>query len=96
MTKAETKKALDTLNEITIKEQGLSFVKLLHQWHKGNSMFATDIERIVCKAMLAHKSQLKPQERVLNLCNDIGCNGHVKLRKTCEKCGRSVAFNPLK
>ena len=45
-----------------------------------------------------YQSQLKPQEveRVLNLCNDIGCNGHVKLRKTCEKCGRSVAFNPLK
>ena len=62
MTKEETKKALETLNEVTIKEQGLSFVKLLHQWHKGNSMFASDIERIVCKAMLAHKSQLKPQE----------------------------------
>ena len=47
---------------------------------------------------LANKSQLKPQEgeRVLNLCNDIGCDGHVVLRKTCEKCGRSVAFNPLK
>ncbi len=54
--------------------------------------------RKVAIAFAAHQSQLKPQEgeRVLNLCNDIGCDGHVVLRKTCEKCGRSVAHNPLK
>ncbi len=44
------------------------------------------------------KSQLKPQEGekegdVINICNYMGCNGNVVLRKMCETCGQE---HPLK